>query len=144
MTMTDDAEAGWARLVQSYLADGYQNYMVWGFAFAGPEAVVAGELQAYDRIEPFTEGTWRLTLTGLLAILEVHGMSPEAEEKLEAMGIEWRSKAYPQDCMFGVGSEQALFNELEARGFVEPFGQGAMQLTDYGKQWLLGRRADTV
>jgi hypothetical protein len=144
MTMSDEAEAGWARLVQTYLADGYQNYIAWDFSFVGPEAVVAGELQAYDLIEPFTQGTWRLTLTGLLAILEVHGMSAEAEEKLDAMGLEWRSKELPPECLFGIGTEQALFNELEARGFVEPLTQGTMQLTEYGKQWLLSRRSDTV
>jgi hypothetical protein len=141
MTMSDEAEAGWAALVQKYLDGGHQDYLIWNFAFEGSEAAVAGELQAYDLIEPFTQGTWHLTLTGLLAILEVRAISPEAKEKLDTMGIEWRAKECPPACTFDVGNEQAIFNELEARGFVELFTQGAMQLTEYGKQWLLDRAA---
>jgi hypothetical protein len=142
MTMSDDAEAGWAELVQRYREQGYQNYAKWSVSFAASEAAVVRELQAYDLIEPFTPGNWHLTLTGLLSILEVRDMSPEAKEKLDAMGIEWRSTGLLAEYAFGVGDQQAIFNELEARGFVEPSPQGAIQLTDYGKQWLLARRSD--
>jgi hypothetical protein len=141
MNMSDEAEAGWARLVESYLERGYPNYMAWSIWFDGSGAAVARELCAYDLIEPITQGTWHLTLTGLLAILEGRGMSPGAEEKLDAMGVEWRSKASPHDYVFAVESAQAIFNELDARGFVEHFTTGAVQLTEYGKQWLLAHRS---
>ena len=143
--MTNNAQSHLRDIGEAYVKHGYPDRQTWPLKPTDEEGARAfRELAALGYVEQFTiTGEWILTSSGLRWVLNAHPMTEEAKALFRTIRDTYIKAGYPDRQAWYVERNNATsiapFQELDARGFIEPCGTGYKMwfLTEGGLQTML-------